>query len=82
MNGWLIGYVFCAALMFAWLAFPPFKHDQENQGKAFEYVLERHGRTGWAYVWLGCIVVSLSAIWPIVLVAALLDVGSDMEFYE
>lgn len=82
MNGWLIGYAFCAAVMFACLAFPPTKFGQENQVKAFEYVLEKHGRNFGAHVWLGFILVSLALLWPIVLVAALFDAGNDMEFYE
>lgn len=82
MNGWVIGYLFCALLMLAWVVCPPLKSEQDRAREAFQFVLERHGRTFGAYAWLVflCIVAALG--WPAILLWRVIETAASVEFYE
>ena len=80
--GWIYGYTFCALVMFAWVSMPPSKEGQEKQQHAFDWVLDRHGRTRQAYLRLGSINNLDSVFWPIALVWGLCDATREFEWYE
>jgi hypothetical protein len=80
--GWLIGYIFCALLMFAWLVFPPWKSEQDRQQKAFNWLLDRHGRGLYAYARLWSIILLCSAFWWATLIWWLIDAAQQLEWYE